>query len=361
MSKFTCFKLLLLMMVFQLSAISSCKKNDTGKKDDTEELVTPGQEDEEEEEKPLVKITPDVIVAKDGSGDYSTVQAAIDNSPRNRTSYYYIYIKKGTYKELITVPTDKPYLYFIGEDPLATILTYDNYASKESPGGGTYGTSGSASVFIRGNHFVAEKVTFANTAGISAGQALAINITGEFSAYRNCRFLGYQDTWLGDEGTKQYLKNCYIAGTVDFIFGGSTAYFQECEIYSERDGYVTAASTPQNQKYGYVFDRCTLTAAASVQDNKVYLGRPWRPYAHVVFVNCNMGAHIRLEGWHNWGDSANEATANYAEYNSIGPGYQAGRRVPWSRQLNSSMVELHYTKNKVLGNWSPFTNWELAF
>lgn len=345
------------MAVLSSLMLSSCKKNSNNEEEDvTENPVTP---DKEDEEGPVVKITPNVIVAADGSGNYRKLQDAIDDAPRNRSTYYYIYIKKGMYKEVITVPADKPYLYLIGEDPATTVLTYDNYAAKESPGGGTYGTSGSASFFVRGSNFVAERLTFENSSGMNAGQAVAINITGELAAFRNCRFLGFQDTWLANDGTKQYLKNCYIAGTVDFIFGGSTAYFQQCEIYSERNGYLTAAATPQNQKHGYVFDRCSLTASSSVNAGSVFLGRPWGPYAHVVFISCNMGAHIAPGGWNNWGDAANEKTANYAEFGSTGPGFQTGQRVSWSRQLSSGVANLHYSRTQVLGNWSPFVNWEL--
>jgi len=346
-------------MIAHLVILVSCKKSTGDPKEDSKENpVIPGKE--EEEEGPVVRVTPNVIVAADGSGDYRSVQAAIDDAPRNRNAYYYIYIRKGIYKEVITIPGDKPYLYLIGEDAATTVLTYDNYAAKESPGGGTYGTSGSASFFARGSNFVAERLTFENSSGINAGQAVAINITGELSAFRNCRFLGFQDTWLANDGTKQYLKNCYIAGTVDFIFGGSTAYFQQCEIYSERGGYLTAAATPQNQAYGYVFDRCNLTAIATLGTGSVFLGRPWGPYAHVVFIACNMGAHIAAAGWNNWGDAANEKTANYAESGSTGPGFQAGQRVSWSRQLSSSVANLHYSRTTVLGNWSPFVNWELV-
>lgn len=298
-------------------------------------------------------IKPDATVAADGSAEFKSVQAAIDAAPSNRKNFYYIYIKKGVYKEVITIPQDKPYIYLIGEDSSRTLLTYDNYAKKLDATGKEYGTSGSASFFVLGSFFVAEKITFSNTAGINAGQALAININSELSAFKNCRFLGHQDTWFAGNGTRQYLKHCFIQGSVDFIFGGSSAFFEKCELQSTRAGYITAASTPDAQQYGYVFDQCKLTAVPTVKEQSVYLGRPWRPSAHVVYLNCDMGKHIKKEGWHNWGNQSNERTAFYGEYQSRGAGYQVDKRVPWSRQLTTDEVE-KYSLTQVIGSWSPF-------
>jgi pectinesterase len=235
----------------------------------------------------------------------------------------------------------------------STILTYDNYAKRLDGNGREFGTSGSASFFVKGSSFVAEKLTFANTAGITAGQALAININSALSAFKDSRFLGHQDTWFAASGTKQYLKDCYIEGSVDFIFGGSTVYFEACELRSTRAGYITAASTPANQPYGYVFDRCKLTAVRTVEGQSVYLGRPWRPHARVVYLNCEMGEHIMAGGWDNWRNQANEKTAFYAEYQSRGPGYQNGKRVLWSHQLSEDDAA-KYRPALVLGSWSPF-------
>lgn len=292
------------------------------------------------------------IVAADGTGDHVSVQEAINAAPSSRKDYYYIYIKKGTYKETITVPQNKDYIYLIGEDAQTTVLTYDNYASRLKPDGSEYGTSGSASFFARGNQFVAENITFENTAGMTAGQALAINISAPHSAFRNCRFLGHQDTWYAANGTYQYLKDCYIEGSVDFIFGGSTAFFENCNIVSTRNGYLTAASTPEGQSYGYVFQACTLTAYPNVADHSVYLGRPWRPYAKVVFIGCNMGKQIQKVGWHNWGNVDNEKTAFYAEYQSQGAGADIDGRVSWSHQLTEQEAKA-YTYEKVIGKKHP--------
>lgn len=301
-----------------------------------------------------VVVVPDKIdktVAKDGTGDYTTIQAAIDAAPNNGTAYYVIAIKNGTYKEVLTIPKNKNYIYFKGENSEKTVLTFDNYASKLNGSGVEYGTSGSASVFINGSYFKAENLTFENSAGIDAGQALAINIGGNYAAFNKCRFLGFQDTYYAGNNTIQYLKECYIAGTVDFMFGGSTALFDKCTIHSIRNGYVTAASTPEGQKYGYVYLNCKLTGVSGIAT--VHLGRPWRPNANVVFITCEMGSHIKPEGWNNWGNVANEATAFYAEYKSTGDGYKPGQRQPWSKQLTEEQAK-EYTLEKILGTWKPF-------
>lgn len=301
-----------------------------------------------------IVVVPDRIdktVAVDGTGDYTTVQAAIDAAPNNSKEYYLIAIKNGIYKEVLTIPKNKNYIYFKGEDSEKTVLTFDNYASKLNGSGAEYGTSGSASVFVKGDYFKAENLTFENTSGIDAGQALAISIEGNYSAFNKCRFLGFQDTYYAGNKTIQYLKECYIAGTVDFMFGNSTAVFDKCTIHSLRNGYITAASTEQDQKYGYVYLNCKLTSVVGMAT--VHLGRPWRPYANVVFISCEMGAHIKPEGWNNWGNVANEATAFYAEYKSTGAGYKPGERQPWSKQLTDVEAK-EYTLEKILGTWKPF-------
>ncbi len=295
----------------------------------------------------------DLIVSQDGSGNFKTIQEAVNAVPSGKTKPFTIYIKNGIYKEIVTVPSSKTFVSFKGENVEKTIITYDNYAKRLNSEGKEYGTSGSASVFINGNNFTAEQITFENTSGINAGQALAINIGAPKSAFKNCKFLGFQDTFYAGNGTLQYVVDSYIGGTVDFIFGGSTAFFENCTLHSFRDGYLTAASTPQEQKYGYIFQKCKITAVPDLKKASVYLGRPWRPYANVVFVECEMGGHIRPEGWHNWGNTDNEKTARYAEYASKGEGYQAGKRVNWSKQLTAEEVKL-YSKQNVLGNWNPF-------
>lgn len=322
-----------LIALFSLLALSSCESNNNGGNFE-----------------PSGNIKPDVIVSKDGDGDFTSLQAAIDQVPDNQKEYFVIFLKKGTYKEVVTIPHSKNNIYLLGEEAKNTVVTYDNFAKRLNKDGKEYGTSGSASVFVNGDNFVAENLTFENTAGMTAGQALAINIQGKYSAFKNCRFLGHQDTWFANNDTYQYLLDCYIEGSVDFIFGGSTAYFEKCAINSTRDGYITAASTPQEQNYGYVFDNCKLSGNSEVAENSVYLGRPWRPFAHVVFLNCEMDSHIRLVGWHNWGNPDNEKTAIYKEYNTRGG--EVGDRVDWSYQLSKEEAE-QYSYDRVIGGKHP--------
>ncbi|HLT87293.1 MAG TPA: pectinesterase family protein [Sphingobacterium sp.] len=329
----------ILLIAVYLIFISCSKSSETS--DETTPI--------EEEDK---TINADAVVAADGTGDFTSLQDAINAAPNNRTAYYYIYIKKGTYKEVITIPKNKNNIYLVGEDVKTTVLTYDNYASRRKPDGSEYGTSGSASFFVQGNNFVAEKITFENTAGMNAGQALAINIGAVRSSFRNCRFLGHQDTWYAGNGTYQYVKDSFIEGSVDFIFGGSTAFFDNCQLKSTRGGYITAASTPDDQSYGYVFHRCTLTARPEIAESSVYLGRPWRPYAKVVFIECAMDKHIQQPGWHNWGNPDNEKTAFYAEYKSTGAGASIDTRVSWSRQLTDEQAA-NFSYDKVIGDKHP--------
>lgn len=332
------FYCILLLVIYP--ALIACSKGDD----------LPSEIGKEEGENKNIKAN--FVVAADGTGDFTTLQAAINAAPSNRKAYFYIYIRKGTYKEVVTIPKNKDYIYLYGEEATSTILTFDNYAQRLKPDGTEYGTSGSASFFANGNFLVAENLTFANTAGIDAGQALAINIGGARSSFRNCRFLGHQDTWYAGNGTFQYLRDCYIEGSVDFMFGGSTAFFDVCDIVSTRAGYLTAASTPEGQPFGYVFNQCKVNAYPTVAEGSVYLGRPWRSNAKVVFLQSNLDKHIRREGWHNWGNTDNEATAFYAEYNSTGEGASPATRVAWSRQLTTEEAA-SFTYEKVMGSQHP--------
>lgn len=272
----------------------------------------------------------DFTVAQDGSGDFTTVQEAINAVPdfrkANRTT---ILIRKGNYKEKVIIPECKINLSLIGED--GAVITYDDYASKLNRFGEEKSTSGSASCYIYAPDFIAENLTFENSAG-PVGQAVACFVSGDRAIFRKCRFLGNQDTlYTYGYPTRQYYEDCYIEGTVDFIFGKATAVFNRCDIHSRGKGYVTAPATPEDSRYGYVFHDCRLTAADGVEN--VSLSRPWRPYAQAVFINCELGKHISPAGWDNWGKASNEQTVNYAEYNSKGPGANPTARAPYSRQL----------------------------
>jgi len=295
----------------------------------------------------------DFVVAKDGSGDFFDVQDAINAVPDFRKSIRTtILIRKGEYKEKIIIPASKINVAITGEN--GTTLTYDDYASKPNIFGENKGTSGSSSCYIYGDDFYAENITFQNSSG-PVGQAVACFVDGDRTFFKNCRFLGFQDTlYTYGKNSRQYYEDCYIEGTVDFIFGWSTAVFNKCSIHSLRDGYVTAPSTDKGKPYGYIFYDCTLTANEGV--NKVFLSRPWRPYAQAVFIRCNMGKHIVPEGWNNWGKKENEQTAFYAEYQSKGEGANASARVSYSHQLKKLN---NYNINKVLeghDGWNPAGN-----
>jgi len=313
-------------------------------------------EDATEELKKLhVKLT----VSKDESGDYQTVQAAIDAVPANNTDTVEIFVKNGIYKEVIKVPANKPFITLVGESAENTVLTYDNYAKKERPEGGTYGTSGSASVYLYANDFTAKNMTMENSFDerlVEGGsQAVAVYTRGERMKFHNVRFIGNQDTLYVNDGT-QYFSQCYIEGDVDFIFGGARAVFEECEIVSvdrgskTNNGYITAASTDINKPYGFLFINSKLVSEAA--DGTVYLGRPWHPggdpnaIASVVFKNSELGPHIHQNGWTDMsGFSANDA--RFFEYQNEGPGVNLSRP-----QLTDEEADF-YTVENVLNGWNP--------
>jgi len=293
----------------------------------------------------------DFVVATDESGDFIKVQDAINAVPDFRKQRTYIFIKNGVYKEKLVLPASKNNITFIGENKEKTILTYDDYASKKNLFGEKMGTTGSSGFFVFGNDFTARNITFQNSAG-PVGQAVAVRIDGDRIVFENCRFLGNQDTlYPHGEGSRQYYKNCYIEGTVDFIFGWSIAIFDSCEIFCKEKGYVTAASTIKEQEFGFVFLNCKILGDGS--EESVYLGRPWRPYAKTVFIDCFLDKHIKSEGWHNWGSKNKENTAYYAEYNSKGPGATTDARVSWSHQLTKEQAEEYTISNMLKGedNW----------
>jgi pectinesterase len=294
--------------------------------------------------------TKKITVAKDGTGDYTTVQEAINAVKDSSNIVTSIFIKKGIYKEKLRLPESKMNVHFIGEDVNSTVLTYDDYASKKDSSGKDIGTSGSSSFFIFGNGFSAENITFENSSG-PVGQAVAVRITGDKARFINCRFLGFQDTlYTHGTGSRQYYRNCYIEGTVDFIFGASTALFDSCVIYGKTAGYFTAASTPQGTAYGYVFRNCRFTGSAAA--GSFYLGRPWRPYAKVLIMNSYLGSIVHKAGWDNWSNPANEATTSYAEYNNHGEGASTAERVSWAKTITEAEAKT-ISITTILGGWNP--------
>ena len=295
----------------------------------------------------------DFIVAKDDSGDFKTVQEAINAVPDFRKVTTTIFIKNGSYKEKIVLPSSKEKVSFIGENVKKTVITNDDFASKKNIFGEEMGTTGSSGFFIFADDFNAKNITFENSAG-KVGQAVAVRIDGDRVTFQDCRFLGFQDTlYPHGDNSRQYYKNCYIEGSVDFIFGWSTVVFDSCEIFCKDNGYVTAASTLESAEYGFVFLNCKITGDAA--SNSFYLGRPWRPYSNVVFIDCFLDKQIKPEGWNNWGNEENEKTAFYAEYNSSGPGANSSERVKWSHQLSKAEAAKYSVQNILKGddNWSP--------
>jgi pectinesterase len=284
-----------------------------------------------------------IVVDQKGNGDFKTIQEAVNAAKSYPSQRITIFIKNGTYYEKVKVHAWNTTISFIGESREKTIITYDDYFNKI--GLGRNSTFYTYTVLVEGNDFFAKNLTIKNTSG-EVGQAVALNVNANRVVFNNCTFLGNQDTlYTSGEGTKNYFKDCYIEGTTDFIFGDATALFENCSIHSKKDSYITAASTPKDTSYGYVFKNCKLTADENV--TKVYLGRPWRPFAKTVYINCEMGKHILPEGWHNWSKREAETGSFYAEYKCTGEGFQPKNRVSWSRQLNDSEAK-NYTMESIL-------------
>lgn len=323
-----------------------------------------------------------IHVSQDTKGDFQRLTDALQSIPKDYEGQVIIFLHEGIYKEKLYI--DRPFITIIGDGAEKTVITYDDYALNKMPDGTKRGTFRTQTMLIYTHDFTAKDITIENNAGFGkkVGQALALYVDGDRNKFFNCRLLGSQDTLFtgplppselkagGFTGPlehapringRQYYYQCYIRGDVDFIFGSATAYFEECEIYSQKYdeepsaidssqqkiyGYVTAASTAEGQDYGYVFNRCRLTGNCPV--NSVYLGRPWRNYAKTVFIECELGEHIRREGWHDWSKPEAHDTIYYAEYHSLGPGAAIADRAPFSRQLTDEEAE-HYTREKVLG------------
>lgn len=302
----------------------------------------------------------DIIVAPDGTGNFKTIQGAINSIPDNQSARTTIFVKNGIYKEKVILPSSKINVSLIGENALQTIITFDDYNPKIK-GKDTITTWNSFTFSVEAEGFIAENITFENSAG-RVGQAVALHVNADRVIFRNCRFLGNQDTLFANGIGRLYFSDCYIEGTTDFIFGSAIALFENCHIHSRHNSYITAASTPNGNPYGFVFKKCTLTADTGV--HKVYLGRPWRAYAKTVFIDCTLGAHILPEGWDNWKSPDREKTSYYAEYQSKGPGANPTGRIAWSHQLTEIEAQAYtpkqiFARNSVpipvvgVGAWNP--------
>ncbi len=294
----------------------------------------------------------DATVAADGSGQFHSVQDAIAAAPAGRPGRpWIIRVRPGTYKERLYVQREKRFLALVGEDAGTTVVTFDMHAFLPGTDGKPIGTFRTPTAQIDADDFTAEGLTFENGAG-PVGQALALRVDGDRVAFRNCRFVGWQDTVFLNRG-RQYFEGCSISGHVDFMFGGATAFFDRCTIEARGDGYLTAASTPQEERYGFVFSHCTVRGASP--EVRAYLGRPWRSFASVAFLQTEMSEVVRPQGWHNWNRQDRERTSRFVEYGSTGPGANLGARVSWARSLKAEEAAA-LTAAAVLGGrdgWDP--------
>ncbi len=291
---------------------------------------------------------PDIVVSKDGKGAYSTIQEAVLSVRDYKPSRTTIYVKNGTYEEKLLIPANKCDITIIGQSQEGVIITHADYAKLNN-----MGTFNTWTVRIDGDGIRMENLTIENSAG-PVGQAVALHVEGDKCEFAKLRILGHQDTLFnGRAGSRQYFKDCYIEGGTDFIFGPATVVMDDCTLHCKNESFITASSTPTTSKYGYVFRNCTITANDDVE--KEYLGRPWREYAAVIWLNCQLPKCIRPEGWHNWGRTENEHTSRFAEYKSSGDGANTTDRVSWSRQLTDAEAADLTLENIFASqtNWTP--------
>jgi len=293
----------------------------------------------------------DYVVALDGSGDFASIQKALDACKIFPDQRITIHVKNGIYNEKVAVLSGNTQLSIIGESTDKTIITFGDYFDKINRGrNSTFYTS---TLKVDASDFVLENITVENSAG-PVGQALALNVEGDRCVFVNCRFLGNQDTvYAAGKFSRQYFYNCYIEGTTDFIFGEGTALFEKCTLHAKANSFLTAASTTEGKPFGYVFLNCTITAASGV--DKVFLGRPWRSFAKVAYLNCEMGPFIIPEGWDKWSNPDNEKTVTYVESGNKGVGADRSKRVSWSRELTNKEAET-FSKEKI---FAPL-GWEIS-
>jgi pectinesterase len=306
----------------------------------------------------------DILVAPDGSGDFTKVQEAFAAVADNKPTRTVIFVKAGIYKELLVLPASKTNVTLIGESRDSTILTYDNYQAKVG--------SGNRSTLIAADDFTAENITFENTIDsrlpeyATGGQATALEVTGDRAIFHRCRITGYQDTFYLKANKRSYINDCIIDGTTDFVLGAGIALFEKCTIRNRNNSHITAQNqAPGGNKYGFVFvDSEVIAYPGETATSGADLGRPWGAGARVVFINSFEGPHIKPDGWSVWTSKpGNETTAFFAEYNCSGPGFMPAGRVPWSHELTDAEAAL-YTKEQIFaantttavalaGDWNP--------
>ncbi|MDR1527736.1 MAG: pectin esterase [Dysgonamonadaceae bacterium] len=291
----------------------------------------------------------DIVVDRNGRGNFRTIGEAIESIRAFDTKgTITLFVRDGIYKEKLVLPTYVCNVHIIGESRDKTLIIYDDHANINR-----MGTFRTYTFLIRGNDITVENLTIENNA-LQMGQAVALHLEGDRIIIRNCRIVGNQDTvYAGRENCRQYFENCHIEGTTDFIFGPSTCWFENCQLLCKRKSFITAASTPEHIAYGYIFNHCTVSLAPDVPS--MALGRPWRPFAMTLFMNCYLPEGISPAGWNNWGKPENEQTARYMEYNNSGPGAAVGERVKWAKILTAQEAAAYTLENvmKACDGWKP--------
>jgi len=312
-----------------------------------------------------VRVSPDVKTGIEGTTEFPTIQMAMDHhpfakiGPDGRPGRVYIEIAPGVYHERVIVTQNHTNIVLVGmgKSPEDVVIT-NSLNAKQA--GGTFFTE---TVEINGNGFEADNITFENSAG-NAGQAVAAAVRADNAVFKHCRFLGHQDTLFADYG-RQYYVDSYIEGGVDFIFGNATAVFDHSEIHANGPGYLTAQSrTSADQTTGYVIVDSKVTSGivppagsdqlAPARDT-ISLGRPWRPYARVVYINTELPADVIPEGWNTWGNRDKAPLAYFAEFHSTGPRANAAARAPWSHQLTAAQAAQYRPRVFLAGkdHWDP--------
>jgi pectinesterase len=324
-----------------------------------------------------VRVSPEVKTGIESTTEYPTIQMAMDHHPfagpapgkDGRPARVYIEIAPGTYHERVIITQNHTNITFLGKGKSPEDVVITNSLNAKTAGG-TFFTE---TVEINGTGFEADNLTFENAAG-NTGQAVAVADRADRSVFKHCRFLGHQDTLFADYG-RQYYVDSYIEGGVDFIFGNATAVFDRTELHANGPGYLTAQSrTAADQTTGYVILNSKVTSsidhtAQPISTNASFagaksiasakgttgLGRPWRPYSRVIYINTELPADLNPAGWNNWNNPANEKTAYYAESNSAGPGANPSARVPWSHQLTPAEAKQYLPATFLRGNdgWQP--------
>ena len=301
-----------------------------------------------------------LVVAPNNPGDMGTIQQAIDSVKAASKTPVTILVRPGIYHERINIPANLPPISLVGEDPANTIIAYSLIAYDKAPDGKPLGMWNTSTARIRENNFSAINITFVNDGGQGGqgytrmnGQALAVRLDGTHDVFENCHFTSWQDTLLINAG-RDYFENCTVTGSTDYIFGAGSAYFNRCLIHSLGHGYITAAKTPQAQKFGFVFNRCRIIT--STAPGRVFLGRPWGLYANVIFKHSWMGSGINPRGWIVWdGNKQDPRTTRFAEFDSSGPGSMSPARISWLRPLSAAAAN-RLTPRYVLSgkrSWNP--------